>query len=168
MNPGKIEVAANSGVYVIKLSGDVRLNMCSALEQYLDQMFVDAAFKTVLIDLSEAEGVDSTTLGQLAKISIISQQKFNLIPSIITPRVDITRILLSMGFDKVFYLLSDQSEELGELNELVCSQTNESEDEVREKVIEAHEILMSLNEDNKNTFQELVDCLQDKNNNPRG
>lgn len=166
MNPGKIKVAANSGVYVIQLSGDVRLNMCSALEEYLDQMFDDEAFKTVLIDLSEAEGVDSTTLGQLAKISIISQQKYNLIPSIITPRTDITRILLSMGFDKVFYLLSDQAEEFGELNELHCP--TENEDQVREKVIAAHEILMSLNEDNKNTFQELVDCLQNKNNNPRG
>jgi anti-anti-sigma factor len=166
MNPGKIKVAANSGVYVIQLSGDVRLNMCSALEEYLDQMFDDEAFKTVLIDLSQAEGVDSTTLGQLAKISIISQQKYNLIPSIITPRTDITRILLSMGFDKVFYLLSDQTEEYGELNELNCP--TENEDQVREKVIAAHEILMSLNEDNKNTFQELVDCLQNKNNNPRG
>mgnify|MGYP002700312673 CR=1 FL=1 len=166
MNPGKIEVAANSGVYVIKLSGDVRLNMCSALEQYLDQMFVDPAFKTVLIDLSEAEGVDSTTLGQLAKISIISQQKYNLIPSILTPRTDITRILLSMGFDKVFYLLSDQKEALEDFKELTCPV--EDEEQVRQKVIAAHEILMSLNEDNKNTFQELVDCLQDKNNNPRG
>lgn len=166
MNPGKIEVAANSGVYVIKLSGDVRLNMCSALEQYLDKMFVDPEFKTVLIDLSEAEGVDSTTLGQLAKISIISQQQYNLIPSILTPRTDITRILLSMGFDKVFYLLSDQEEELDDFKELTCPVENE--DQVRKKVIAAHEILMSLNEDNKNTFQELVDCLQDKNNNPRG
>lgn len=166
MNPGKIEVAANSGVYVIKLSGDVRLNMCSALEQYLDKMFVDPEFKTVLIDLSEAEGVDSTTLGQLAKISIISQQQYNLIPSILTPRTDITRILLSMGFDKVFYLLSDQKEELEGFKELTCPV--EDEEQVRQKVIAAHEILMSLNEDNKNTFQELVDCLQDKNNNPRG
>ena len=166
MNPGKIEVAANSGVYVIKLSGDVRLNMCSALERYLDQMFIDPVFKTVLIDLSQTEGIDSTTLGQLAKISIICKQKYDLIPSIITPRVDITRILLSMGFDKVFDLLSGQKEKWDGFEELSSSQENE--EELREKIIAAHEILMSLNEDNKNTFQELVDCLQDKNNNPRG
>lgn len=164
MKPGKIEVAANSGVYVIKLSGDVRLNMCSALEQYLDRMFDDKAFKNVLIDLSQAEGVDSTTLGQLAKISIIGQEKFNLIPSIITPRADITRILLSMGFDRVFDLLMDEAGAVGDMNELTCPQENE--DLVKDKVIAAHQILMSLNEDNKNTFQELVDCLQDKNNNP--
>lgn len=164
MNPGKIEVAANDGVYVIKLSGDVRLNMCSALEQYLDRMFEDEEFKNVLIDLSQAEGVDSTTLGQLAKISIVGQEKFGLIPSIITPRADITRILLSMGFDRVFDLLMDETLSVGEMSELTCPQ--EDEQVVKDKVIAAHKILMSLNEENKNTFQELVDCLQDKNNNP--
>jgi anti-anti-sigma factor len=162
MQSGKIEVATNEGTYVVKLSGDVRLNLCSALESYLDDMFLDEAFKTVLIDLSDAEGVDSTTLGQLAKISIISQEKFNLIPSIISPCEDITRILLSMGFDKVFYLIGDIPEQISELNELTCEKVDE--ELMREKVIDAHKILMSLNEKNKNTFQELVDCLQAINN----
>ncbi|MFQ3171617.1 MAG: anti-anti-sigma factor [Oleispira sp.] len=162
MQSGKIEVASNEGTYVVKLSGDVRLNLCSALESYLDDMFLDEAFKTVLIDLSDAEGVDSTTLGQLAKISIISQEKFGLIPSIISPREDITRILLSMGFDKVFYLIGDIPEQILELNELTCEKVDE--ELMREKVIDAHKILMSLNEKNKNTFQELVDCLQAINN----
>jgi anti-anti-sigma regulatory factor len=161
MLQGKIEVANNCGIYVIKLSGDVRLNLCSVLERYLDDMFLDEEFKTVLIDLSDAEGVDSTTLGQLAKISIISQDKFGLVPSIITPREDITRILLSMGFDKVFYLIGDIPEHISDLNELACEQVDE--ELMRDKVIAAHKILMSLNDDNKNTFQELVDCLQAKN-----
>ncbi|NRA23780.1 MAG: STAS domain-containing protein [Oleispira sp.] len=160
MHPGKIEVASNAGIYVIKLSGDVRLNLCSALERYLDQMFLDSEFKTVLIDLSDAEGVDSTTLGQLAKISIISQDQFGLVPSIISPREDITRILLSMGFDKVFYLIGEIPEKITDLNELTCEQVDE--DIMRDKVIAAHQILMSLNEDNKNAFQELVDSLQTK------
>ena len=162
MQSGKIEVANNEGTYVIKLSGDVRLNLCSTLENYLDDMFLDDAFKTVLIDLSDAEGVDSTTLGQLAKISILSQDQFGFMPTIISPREDITRILLSMGFDKVFYLIGETSEEISNLNELTCEKVNE--DIMRDKVIVAHEILMSLNDDNKNTFQELVDCLQTNKN----
>jgi len=160
MNPGKIEVASKEGVYVIKLSGDVRLNLCSALERYLDDMFLDSQFETVLVDLADAEGVDSTTLGQLAKISIVSQDKFGLIPTIISPREDITRILLSMGFDRVFYIIGEMPAQISDLDELSCEQLDE--DQMRDKVIAAHEILISLNEDNKNAFQELVDCLQNK------
>jgi anti-anti-sigma regulatory factor len=162
MQPGKIEVANDCGTYVIKLSGDVRLNLCSTLEDYLDEMFLDSDFKTVLIDLSDAEGVDSTTLGQMAKISIVSQDKFGLMPSVITPNEDITRILLSMGFDRVFYLINEMPERISDLNELTCEQVDE--EEMRRKVIAAHEILMGLNDENKNAFQELVDCLQAKNN----
>ncbi len=160
MDPGKIEVANKNGVYVIKLSGDVRLNLCSALESYLDQMFLDSQFELVLVDLSEADGVDSTTLGQLAKISIVSQDKYGLVPTIISPREDITRILLSMGFDKVFYIIGEMPAQVSDLDELSCEQLDE--EEMRKKVIAAHEILISLNEDNKNAFQELVDCLQSK------
>lgn len=157
MNPGKIEVANKKGTYIIKLSGDVRLNLCSALENYLDQMFLSADFKTVLVDLTDAEGVDSTTLGQLAKISIISQEKFSLVPAIISPREDIFRLLLSMGFDEVFNILDEMPAESKNLDEL--SSEHLDEEEMREKVIEAHEVLISLNEENKQTFQELVDCL---------
>ncbi|MFT4766153.1 MAG: hypothetical protein ACI9OH_003276, partial [Oleispira sp.] len=82
--------------------------------------------------------------------------------SIISPREDITRILLSMGFDRVFYLIGDVPEQISELNELTCEKVNE--EIMRDKVIDAHEILMSLNDENKNTFQELVDCLQTNNN----
>lgn len=157
MNPGKIEVANKQGTYVIKLSGDVRLNLCSALDNYLDGMFVSEDFKAVLVDLSDAEGVDSTTLGQLAKISIVSQEKFRLIPTIVSPRADIMRLLLSMGFDEVFHIVDQMPADVRDLDELSCGQLDE--EKMREKVIEAHEVLISLNEDNKQTFQELVDCL---------
>jgi len=160
MNPGKIEVASSRGIYVIKLSGDVRLNLCSSLERYVDDMFESKEFKTVLIDLSEAEGVDSTTLGQLAKISILCRENHGLVPSIITPREDITRILLSMGFDKVFYLIGEVPAHISELDELRCDQVGE--DEMKAKVIEAHKILMSLNEHNREAFSELVDSLEGK------
>lgn len=158
MNPGKIEVANKQGTYVIKLSGDVRLNLCSALDNYLDKMFLKDDFKAVIVDLTDAEGVDSTTLGQLAKISIVSQEQYNLIPRIVSPREDIMRLLLSMGFDKVFQIIDEMPAEVLGLNELSTKQVDE--EEMREKVIEAHEVLISLNDDNKQTFQELVDCLQ--------
>ena len=161
MSPGKIEVANQDGVYIIKLSGDVRLNLCSALENYLEAMFLDDQFKTIFIDLSNAVGVDSTTLGQLAKISIVSQAKFGLLPTIISPREDIMRVLLSMGFDSVFYIIGEEPTNITGLQELTCAQINE--EQMRKQVIAAHEILISLNEKNKNTFQELVDCLHSKN-----
>ncbi len=71
MDAGKILVAQSQGIYIVKFVGDVRLNLCSTLDKYTDQMFESDAFKTVIIDLSETQCIDSTSLGQLAKISIL-------------------------------------------------------------------------------------------------
>ena len=160
MKPGKIEVASSQGTYVIRLSGDVRLTMCSSFERYLDNMFMDEDFHTVLVDLSATEGIDSTTLGQLAKISIISKDRYQFVPSIITPQQDITRILLSMGFDKVFHLIRQSSQQVADFNELECGELNEGT--MKHQIIDAHKALMSLNDNNKMAFQELVDSLEVK------
>ena len=71
MDAGKILVAQSQGIYIVKFVGDVRLNLCSTLDKYTDEMFENEAFKTVIIDLSETQCIDSTSLGQLAKISIL-------------------------------------------------------------------------------------------------
>ena len=64
-------------------------------------------FTNVLIDLSQAEGIDSTTLGQLAKISILCRERFGITPTIASPNKSITKLLLSMGFDEVFHIIRD-------------------------------------------------------------
>ena len=107
MNTGKILVAQSQGIYIIKFVGDVRLNLCSTLDQYTDHMFESEEFKTVIIDLTETQCIDSTSLGQLAKISILYKEKYGQLPTIISTQDDINRILMSMGFDQVFYIVKE-------------------------------------------------------------
>ena len=67
---GRILVADHNGVYMLKFVGDVRVTLCATVDDYLHRMFDDREFKSVLVDLSETEGIDSTSLGILAKLSI--------------------------------------------------------------------------------------------------
>lgn len=159
MQAGKILIAQHDGTYVIKLVGDVRLTLCTTMDDFLNKMFADPLFIGVLVDLCEAEGIDSTSLGLLAKLALQSKQYCHLLPIIKSPNADITRLLESMGFDKVFDIRKKlhelTTEELAELPVL------EADDEVvREKIIEAHRILMTLNEQNRDTFSGLVTTLE--------
>lgn len=158
MNSGKVQVAFCKGVHVIRLIGDVRLNLCSALEQYINEVLARPGFSNVLIDLSQAEGVDSTTLGQLAKISILCRETHNITPTIFSPNAGITRILMSMGFDQVFHILEEPFVDEADFCEWVAGTL--TEDQAREQVISAHRVLMSLNDKNKDAFRELVDTLE--------
>ncbi len=158
MQPGKILVAEQSGAFLLKLTGDVRLSFCTALDEFLEHMFTAPNFASVIIDLTEAENIDSTTLGQLAKISIAARRRFDLTPVILSSNPDITRVLDAMGFRRVFDIrnqLPTSPEQLGEL-----PQVDGNESEVREKVIEAHQILMGMNTQNHAQFKELVSALE--------
>ena len=159
MNTGKILVAQSQGIYIIKFVGDVRLNLCSTLDQYTDHMFDSEEFKTVIIDLTETQCIDSTSLGQLAKISILYKEKYGQLPTIISTQDDINRILLSMGFDQVFYIVKELVSRVEYLDELPLKSVDEAE--MKQRVLEAHKLLMDMNQNNRDAFQDLVNSLEE-------
>ena len=62
MSDCRICAASSEGAHVLKLEGDVRLTMCTALDQYFQSMFAEPGFMSVWVDVTEADGLDSTTL----------------------------------------------------------------------------------------------------------
>lgn len=158
MNPGQILVANHQGVYVIKLKGDVRLTFCVSFDQFIDSMLVDAVLTSIVFDLSEAEAVDSTTLGLMAKISLLGQEKRNITPVILATSSGIKRVLVSMGFADIFSIVDHLESSLIPATALCCNDQNENM--IKERVVEAHKILMSLNEQNAETFKDLVKMLE--------
>ena len=75
MQPGRILVAGQDGAFVIKLVGDVRLTLCTTLDEFFDEMLSVEGFASVVVDLSDALNVDSTTLGLLAKLAIKAKER---------------------------------------------------------------------------------------------
>ena len=105
MSTGKIQFAEQNGSFVLKFVGEVRLTLCSALDSTIEKIFAALNFSAIIIDLTETQSIDSTTLGLLAKLSILSRQKIGLL-------------------------------------------------------LEAHRILMGLNESNREAFHDLVSALE--------
>ena len=157
--PGRIMAAAYDGVYELKFVGDVRLTMSTAIDSFIESMFSDAAFKSVLLDLSELEGMDSTSLGLLAKLSIEAKRCFDYVPTLVSTRPDVTRILHTMGFDDVFRIIDSPLQESAQLRDLPRV-ANTGEDELRSRVIDAHRALISMNARNRDTFTDLVATLE--------
>jgi anti-anti-sigma regulatory factor len=143
---------------MIRLEGDVRLTLCTTIDEYFERMYEDPAFVSVWVDLCNAEGLDSTTLGLLAKLALTVEQKFGFQPAIYSCDAGINRLLKSMGFQRLF-----------DLREEACSDSEDSapvpvvegtESAVKEKVIEAHRVLMGLSEENRDRFKDLLNVLE--------
>lgn len=158
MSNGKIQFAEQNGIFVLKFVGEVRLTLCSALDATIEKIFASANFTSIVIDLIETRSIDSTTLGLLAKLSILSRQKVGLLPTLVTDQADITRLLHSMGFDQVFNIVDQSTVTPDNLADLPSQDI--SEPEVKAHVLEAHRILMSLNESNREAFHDLVLALE--------
>lgn len=158
MQSGKILAAEHQGSYVIKLVGDVRLTLCTTIDDYFDSMFSCPDFVGVIIDLSEVVGIDSTSLGLLAKLAIRARKKFNLVPIILCPDPDILRLLESMGFRQVFDIREDLDIIDDDLDELDVKSADENC--IRDKIIESHRVLMEMNEKNRKTFASLMTTLE--------
>lgn len=158
MSTGKIQFAEQDGTFALKFVGEVRLTLCSALDATIEKIFAARNFSSIIIDLTEASNIDSTTLGLLAKLSILSRQKIGLLPTLVTTNPDITRLLESMGFERVFNMVGTPVPCPNCLRDLPAQDV--SEELVRAKVLEAHRILMGLNEHNREAFRDLVTALE--------
>lgn len=161
MSTGKILAADYRHMAMLKFVGDVRVLMSSTLDAYCSGLYRRPILDAMLIDLTETRGIDSTALGLLAKMAIQLRNRFNVIPTIVSTNPDITRTLKSMSFDLIFKIVDDhvpKAQQPPQYAEL--QQAKESEDTVREKVIDAHLTLMTLSEENRLEFQDLVQALK--------
>jgi len=155
---GRILIGNGDGTYLMKLVGDVRLRLGAAVDEFLDRMFQDRAFRSVVVDLSATEGIDSTALGVLARLSTQARKRRAFIPTLISTRRDITRLLMTMGFDDIFHIVEEPLEDERQLGELPASDL--SPEELRGRVLAAHRNLMSLNDGNREEFEDLVAMLE--------
>lgn len=149
-------VGESDGTYVLKFNGDIRVGLCGSLGAFCQRMLDASDFRGVIVDLAETLAIDSTALGCLARLSLAVQRLQEKIPTLICRSQDVERVLLNMGFDDVFAIVAEANVrdfELVNIPEVV-------ERETRERVIEAHKVLMSLNDNNHSAFKNLVEALE--------
>ena len=157
MTNGKILVGESDGNYLIKMTGDVRVTLCTSLNQYINTIFKNQCVKSVLLDLRNADGLDSTTLGLLAKLALHCQRYYQLVPVVFCANESILKTLDVMGLDELFEMICGEPVVQPELSELPCSP---DEKRARQDVLEAHKLLVELNPKCEAEFFDLIRCLE--------
>ncbi len=102
MNSGKILVSDQLGNHLLKFTGDVRVTLCGTLNRYIETIFGSKNVKRVVVDMLDAEGLDSTTLGLLAKLGLHCRKQYGLNVEVFCQNSSILRTLESMSFDEIF------------------------------------------------------------------
>lgn len=158
MSACRVRAANDHGAHVLRLEGDVRLTMCTALDEYMNRIFADPEFVSVWVDVTDAQGLDSTTLGMLAQLAMQTRERFGFKPALFSANAGINRLLRSMGFQQLFDLREESCGNDDCASDLPA--VDSSEQEVKDKVIAAHRTLMSINDTNRDAFTDLMRALE--------
>ena len=160
MGSGDVLVAEHQGGHLLKFTGDIRVNLCGALDEHIEKIVSDKCVDDVTIDLLDADGLDSTALGLLAKLSIHCQRDRGFTVKVFCNNVNILRVFEAMGFYEIFTISSKASDskmnvmlEILEVQRLPMS-------EVRHQVLDAHQTLAKLNPANDREFEDLIAALK--------
>ena len=158
MSVGKILVSDEVGNYLIKFIGDVRVTLCGSLNRYMDTIFGSQDVKRLVVDMLEAEGLDSTTLGLLAKLGLHCRKQYGIDVQVFCQNPSILRTLDCMGFDELFDIIQQVPTISAKLHNITS--VNPEVDEIRRQVLEAHKLLVQLNPKNSSEFTDLIRALE--------
>ena len=92
------------------------------------------------------------------ELALKVKERFGFEPAIYSCEPSINRLLKSMGFQRLFELHEEacnNPENISEIPAVECS-----EGVVKEKVIEAHRVLMGLSDENRARFKDLISALE--------
>jgi anti-anti-sigma factor len=154
---GSILHGTHDGVQVLRFIGEVRHTLGPALEHFLDQL-LEQRPPGIVFDLSETLMIDSTCLGLLARTALRLRNLDLEKATVVSPRADIREVLRSMSFDRLFRVVGEPPPATGPTRPLETHKYKE--DDILAAMLGAHRVLMSLSEQNRLQFKDVVDALE--------
>lgn len=159
MNPGEVYYAVTGDRAYLKLVGVIRHPISQRLNSAMGRIFSQAEVRGVVVDLQQAEFIDSTCLGLLARVASRCLELGCERPVIVSVQPDINHLLCVMGFDRVFVLVADPAAPTTGL--ATASGLADIDKRPDPKLIlEAHRALCQMNEQNQHLFQNVIEQLE--------
>lgn len=156
---GSYYFAKEGKKYFFKLTGTLKYTTCGHFDTFLDNFLnTKQEIEQAAIDLTEADYIDSTNLGFIAKIAEYMLEKYGKKTIIYSVSENINQTLCGLGFDEIFTLIkskSDMDEKFGKIDpEKFCKK------DMTVMMIDAHKCLMKINDKNAEIFKDVVSLME--------
>ena len=165
MSDNKVYYAANNDIHGLKYVGQIRYTIGASLDKFISKLFEGPRPKGFMVDLRETKTIDSTNLGLLARIAKLMQHCGAPKVTLVSTNEDINTLLFSIGFDEVFDIVDEVGHAMTNGQELGLPD-NTGPDMAR-TVLDAHRTLMTIRDDNKARFQDVVELLEQQLDKPK-
>lgn len=155
----RVLAAEKDGIVQIRIIGRASLKISRELREF-GLHVIDEDLRTITVDLSECEGMDSTFMGVLAMIALKGRGRAEFF--IVNADEDHRRLLNGIGVGRLWHFAEAKVEKADWQN--LCKAATEAADmdELGPTVLEAHRTLMDLEPENIPVFQDVVDLLAEE------
>ena len=158
MDENKILYSEHDGVHFLRFQGDIMHTLAPTLDSFLKQLLEAPGPHSYLLDLTETRSIDSTMLGLLARIAKLAKEQKAPPPTLVCPNEDIIDLLVGIGFDEVFSLVACDGAPLGDGEEIAHAESDDRA--LTETMLQAHHELITLKEENRLLFDDVIELLQ--------
>ena len=158
MSEFNIQTATEDGICHIRLTGRVTFSMSRRFDTFIETLAAEN-LSNIIIDLRKADYLDSTMLGLLAKIARGFISRAHRKPMLLSNREDMNLLLESMGFDSAFEIREHADETPFLLDDVPMPAEAAP---TPETLLEAHKLLMDLDDRNIERFSTTVEMLERK------
>ena len=144
----------------IRVTGRGSFKVSASLKQFITQTASQQPVMTIVIDLAECIGMDSTFMGVLAGLSGRLKQN-NQQLELINLSEKNARLLATLGVDQVIAHYShSHGYEVPEQAAKPLSSAGVTKKELAETALQAHQSLAELNAENRPRFKRVIEYLQ--------
>jgi anti-anti-sigma factor len=159
-NNDDLQAAIAGDNVFIRVTGRGSFRISATLKQFIAEITAKQPISVIVLDLSECIGMDSTFMGVLAGLSGRLKQK-GLALELINLSDKNTQLLATLGVDKV---IAHYSHSHGHAIPAQAVQPlpidSVTKKELAETALQAHEMLVELNEENRPRFKRVIEYLK--------
>ena len=160
MAEGRVTYAQEDRWHVLRYFGRVDYTLAPALDRFVQSLFEDGSVKPFLFDLRQAQMVDSTHLGLLARIAErvgwVTEERASSCPRARTSTTSSGASVSRMIFD----LRSEPPASSRCDSEELVTGDAPAHGELLRTMLDAHRTLVSLDDRDRQRFQEVVSMLE--------
>ncbi len=157
MREGHVFYADHDHVHVLRYVGDIRFPLAPSVSSFVDSLFEHLNGDDLVLDLSDADAIDSTNLGEIARMAELLWDHSHKRAAIISTRAEINRVLYSMAFHEIFDICTQSR---GPTEGLPIPKVSASQELSLRVILEAHRRLMEMSENNRRQFCEVVELME--------
>ena len=159
MPNGHVTHAEQEGFHVLRYFGRVDYMLAPSISRFAERLLGEGKIGGLIFDLTEAENLDSTNLGLLARLAERVRTSGGGRSVIVSTSDNINCVLRSMSFDQIFDIVTESTRPPGDTGGEIEPEP-QSQEELLHTMLDAHRTLVSLSEADRLQFQDVVACLE--------